>query len=204
MKSLQGVERLSETRSGLLVGYYPSRPLFFLYTFSESNLVTVTHCLRDYITQAKAVEIKMKNQLVTALREKSLLENEIAEYKTDNDELTEKITLSVEMMQMYKNERDELKAAHDRALIATLGMNHSAESSMSNDTLPRFLSDYSYSEIQDATRCFDSSLNLDERGYWVLYKGLLHHTEVDIKLFDSDSANGRSEYRQEVHSIYFH
>lgn len=141
----------------------------------------------------------MNNQLVSAIKEKSLMENEITQYKIDNKELIEKITLSVEMMKRYKNELDELKAAHIRGLRAGQEMNPFAESSSSCGTWPKFLSEFSYSEIEDATRCFDPSLKIDARGYQVMYRGLLHQTEVDIKILDADNPKGHSEYQQEVH-----
>ncbi|KAK1558734.1 hypothetical protein Q3G72_006009 [Acer saccharum] len=57
---------------------------------------------------------------------------------------------------------------------------------------------FSLSEIHEATRYFDPSLKITEQEYGSIYKGLLHHTPVTIKVLNLDSLQGPSEFQQEV------
>ncbi|KAK0580676.1 hypothetical protein LWI29_004921 [Acer saccharum] len=57
---------------------------------------------------------------------------------------------------------------------------------------------FSLSEIHEATRYFDPSLKVTEQEYGSIYKGLLHHTPVTIKVLNLDSLQGPSEFQQEV------
>ncbi|KAF6152316.1 hypothetical protein GIB67_005970 [Kingdonia uniflora] len=57
---------------------------------------------------------------------------------------------------------------------------------------------YSIDEIEGATDCFAESLKIGEGGYGPVYRALLDHTPVAIKVLRPDAAQGRKQFQQEV------
>lgn len=57
---------------------------------------------------------------------------------------------------------------------------------------------YNIEEIEVATDNFRSSLKLGEGGYGPVYKGVLEHTTVAIKILRPDMPQGQRQFRQEV------
>uniref|UniRef100_A0A7N0VAB3 RING-type E3 ubiquitin transferase n=2 Tax=Kalanchoe fedtschenkoi TaxID=63787 RepID=A0A7N0VAB3_KALFE len=95
---------------------------------------------------------------------------------------------------------NKLIAAQERksALRAAEGPRHQAESSGSVDSSPKFFSEFSFTDIMDATRHFYPSLKIGEESSQRIYKGVLHGTVVAVKVIFADGLEGSSEYRQEV------
>ncbi|KAF6157934.1 hypothetical protein GIB67_015250 [Kingdonia uniflora] len=62
---------------------------------------------------------------------------------------------------------------------------------------PQFLSDFSLLEIKEATHSFDQSLNIGGESGSV-YRGFLRNTGVPIKMLQSNSLEGCSEFQVEV------
>ncbi|XP_050236594.1 U-box domain-containing protein 33-like isoform X2 [Mercurialis annua] len=69
---------------------------------------------------------------------------------------------------------------------------------VSNSEMHQFLSVFSLSEIQEATRNFDLAFKIGEGGYGNIYKGFLRKTPVAIKVLNRESLQGPSEFTQEV------
>lgn len=57
---------------------------------------------------------------------------------------------------------------------------------------------YSIEEIEAATNFFAESLKIGEGGYGPVYKCLLDHTPVAVKVLRPDAAQGRSQFQREV------
>ncbi|KAH0970633.1 hypothetical protein GBA52_022789 [Prunus armeniaca] len=67
------------------------------------------------------------------------------------------------------------------------------------DAIRRFFTEFSFTEIEEATRNFDPSLKIGEGGYGsIFFKGSLRHTQVAIKLLHAHSMQGPSEFQQEA------
>ncbi|KAF2282599.1 hypothetical protein GH714_043228 [Hevea brasiliensis] len=115
------------------------------------------------------------------------LESQIADADLMVKELEQKITSSEELLQNYKKERDELQIERDNSLKEAEELRH----------IPQF-SEFSFSEIEEATQNFNPSLKIGEGGYGNIYKGLLGHRQVAIKVLSSHSSQGPAEYQQEV------
>ncbi|OMP00407.1 hypothetical protein COLO4_12716 [Corchorus olitorius] len=163
---------------------------------------------REEIEEALAREKeeldKMKNQrdevmveLQNALEQKSSLEKQIVESEKVVKELEEKIISAVELLQNYKQERDELQMERDNALREAEELRKS-RAETSGTHIPQFFTEFSFSEIEEATHNFDPSLKIGEGGYGSIYKGLLRHITVAIKMLHSNSLQGPSEFQQEV------
>lgn len=57
---------------------------------------------------------------------------------------------------------------------------------------------YSIEEIEVATDYFNISNKVGEGGYGPVYKGLLNHTPVAIKVLRPDISQGKRQFQQEV------
>ena len=68
--------------------------------------------------------------------------------------------------------------------------------------MPQFFSEFSFSEIEEATHHFDPSLKIGEGGYGNIYKGILGQTQVAVKMRRSNSMQGPAEFQQEVILIF--
>ncbi|KAG5521985.1 hypothetical protein RHGRI_034265 [Rhododendron griersonianum] len=151
---------------------------------------------------------KMKQQVDVVLDElristeqRSSLETQIANSEKMVQELEHKMFSAVELLQKYKKQRDELHAERDKALKVAEELRKNQEEAASNTIAPQLFSDFSLAEIEGATRNFDSSLKIGEGGYGSIYKGLLRHTEVAIKMLHPNSLQGPSEFQKEVNIL---
>jgi nucleoredoxin len=57
---------------------------------------------------------------------------------------------------------------------------------------------YTIEEIEAATEFFSKSLKIGEGGYGPVFKCLLDHTPVAVKVLRPDAAQGRSQFQREV------
>ncbi|VAI45475.1 unnamed protein product [Triticum turgidum subsp. durum] len=66
-----------------------------------------------------------------------------------------------------------------------------------SDTDPRYRR-YSIDDIEAATHKFDRALKIGEGGYGPVYKAVLDHTNVAIKILRPDASQGRRQFQQEI------
>ncbi|KAE9595512.1 hypothetical protein Lal_00030468 [Lupinus albus] len=128
---------------------------------------------------------------------KSLLESQIASNELMIKELEEKIISAVDLLRDYKNERDELQIQRDNALREAEELRRTQGESSSTQVIQSF-SEFSFLEIEEATRNFDPNLKIGEGGYGSIFRGIMRHTEVAVKILHADSMQGPSEFQQEV------
>lgn len=57
---------------------------------------------------------------------------------------------------------------------------------------------YSIDDIEAATHKFDRALKIGEGGYGPVYKAVLDHTNVAIKILRPDASQGRRQFQQEI------
>ncbi|CAN8286201.1 unnamed protein product [Cochlearia groenlandica] len=135
-------------------------------------------------------------ELQSAMDQKEMLENQIAEADGTLEKLNQKLDTAVKLLQKLKDEREELQRERDRALREAEELRSRAETSTLQ--LPQYFTDFSFSEIEEATNHFDLTLKIGEGGYGTIYIGRLRHTQVAIKMMNPNSSQGHIEYQQEV------
>jgi predicted RNase H-like nuclease (RuvC/YqgF family) len=140
---------------------------------------------------------KVNEELQLALDLKSSLESQLASSEVMIQELEQKIISAVELLQSYKNERDELQMQRDNALREAEDL-RKKQGEGSSSHVAQLFSEFSFSEIEEATGNFNPSLKIGEGGYGNIFKGLLRHTEVAIKVLHANSMQGPLEFQQEV------
>ncbi|CAL0315073.1 unnamed protein product [Lupinus luteus] len=152
---------------------------------------------KEELDNIKSQRGKVKEELQHVLDQKSLFRSQIASNELMIKELEEKIISAVDLLRDYKDERDELQMQRDNALRKAEELRREQGESSSTQVL-RFFSEFSFLEIEEATRNFDPNLKIGEGGYGSIFKGIMRHTEVAIKVLHADSMQGPSEFQQEV------
>ncbi|KAG5538373.1 hypothetical protein RHGRI_019075 [Rhododendron griersonianum] len=150
------------------------------------------------LEQRKQQVGEVTEELCIALEHKSSMESQIANSEQMVKDLEQKMFSAVEMLQKCKKERDELQKERDNALKEAEELRREKAGATANRLAPEFFSEFSFSEIVEATSNFDLSLKIGEGGYGNIYKGQLRHTQVAIKILNSNSMQGPSEFQQEV------
>ncbi|ESQ39212.1 hypothetical protein EUTSA_v10001310mg [Eutrema salsugineum] len=148
-----------------------------------------------FVTIKKEQQVVME-ELQSAMDQKAMLENQIAESDGTLEKLNQKLDIAVKLLQQLRDEREELQTERDRALREAEDLRSRAETSTLQ--LPQYFTDFSFSEIDEATNHFDSTLKIGEGGYGSIYIGILRHTQVAIKILNPNNSQGPVEYQQEV------
>lgn len=143
---------------------------------------------------------EMLEELKISLNHKSLLEKQLAESEKTVKELEEKIIAAVGLLKNYRKERGDLQIERDNALRTAEELKKKGASSSHT---PQYFAEFSFAEIEKATRNFDLSVKIGEGGYGSIYKGFLRYTQVAIKMLHSDSFQGPSEFQQEVRCMFY-
>lgn len=152
---------------------------------------------KEELENAKRLRDKVKEELRLALDQKASLESQIASSELIIKELEQKIVSAVDLLQSYKNEREELQIQRDNALREAEEL-RKKQGEASSSHVPQLFSEFSFSEIKEATNNFNPTLKIGEGGYGSIFKGVLSYTEVAIKRLHSDSMQGPLEFQQEV------
>ncbi|XP_014497846.1 U-box domain-containing protein 33 isoform X2 [Vigna radiata var. radiata] len=152
---------------------------------------------KEELENAKRLRDKVREELHLALDQKASLESQIASSELIIKELEQKIVSAVDLLQSYKNEREELQIQRDNALREAEEL-RKKQGEASSSHVPQLFSEFSFSEIKEATDNFNPSLKIGEGGYGSIFKGVLSYTEVAIKRLHSDSMQGPLEFQQEV------
>ncbi|KAE9605398.1 hypothetical protein Lal_00024550 [Lupinus albus] len=152
---------------------------------------------REELDNMKSQRDKVKEELQLGLDQESSLESQIASTELMMKELEEKIISAVSLLHTYKNERDDLQMQRDNALREAEELRKKQGESSSTQSL-QFLSEISFLEIEEATNNFNPALKIGEGGYGSIFKGIMRHKEVAIKMLRPDSMQGPSEFQQEV------
>ncbi|KAK1376874.1 U-box domain-containing protein 33 [Heracleum sosnowskyi] len=178
---------------------------------SESSYAEEVKCKKE-IEEALASRIEeikklkpeleeVKKELQLALEQKLSLELKIKNSDKMMEDLEEKIFSTVDLLECYKKEKDELLVERETALGLAEELRKKQVEYTSNECMTTFNDVFSLTEIEEATRNFDPSLKIGEGGYGSIYRGVLHHTQVAIKVLHSDSSQGPSEFEREVNVL---
>ncbi|KAL3536813.1 hypothetical protein ACH5RR_000179 [Cinchona calisaya] len=144
---------------------------------------------------------EIKEKLRIAMEQKSSLDCQIATADNTIQDLEQKMFSAVGLLQKYKKERDDLQVERDNSVREAEELRKKQAEEASSASISCFFSEYSFWEIEKATSNFDPAFKIGEGGYGSIYKGLLHHTQVAIKILHPQSLQGPLEYQQEVNIL---
>ncbi|KNA19456.1 hypothetical protein SOVF_061300 isoform A [Spinacia oleracea] len=141
---------------------------------------------------------KVLQELQKASDQRLSLETQYEKSKLTEKEMEEKMFSAVDLLQKYKNEREELQVERDRALQEAEVLRKQFPQGTSSSHVPFFFSEFSFSDLEKATDSFHPSLKIGEGGYGSIYKGFLRQTQVAVKVLNPNSRQGPREFGQEV------
>uniref|UniRef100_A0A2N9FKU1 RING-type E3 ubiquitin transferase n=1 Tax=Fagus sylvatica TaxID=28930 RepID=A0A2N9FKU1_FAGSY len=156
------------------------------YSTCPSHQVVDIGLITSVRTKDRRIDDTLYTQLEQAMAE---VENARLHFK--------RIASSVKQLQRYKTERDELQRKHDNALNKVQELK-SKQGGVSSTHMPDFFSEFSYLEIKEATQNFDPSTKFGDGRYRSIYKGLLRHTQVAIKMLHHHSLQEPFGLQREV------
>lgn len=129
--------------------------------------------------------------------QKSVLDRKASEYQCDMEELEKKMFAAVDLLVSFKDKRDKLLIEREGAMDKLRKLKNIVKREPSryrNAEMPMF----SFVEIIEATRNFDPSWKIGEGRHGSVYKGLLRHMDVALKMFPSYGSHSQSAFQYEV------
>lgn len=142
---------------------------------------------------------ELLKELQHVQEQKSLLERKASEYWCEVEELEKKMFAAVDLLVSFKEKRDKLQIEHEGAMdklrkLKNIVKREPSSSRHRSAEMPTF----SFMEIIEATRNFDPSWKIGEGRHGSVYKGLLRHMDVALKMFPSYGSHSQSTFQYEV------
>ncbi|CAA2970536.1 U-box domain-containing 33 [Olea europaea subsp. europaea] len=156
---------------------------------------------KEEVEKMKCHLNEIMNELRVAQEQKSDIERQIANSDKIVEDLEQKMFSAVELLQKYKKERDELQVERDNALRVAEELRGKQAEEATSPYVPQFFSEFTFTEIEEATNNFDQALKIGEGGYGSIYRGVLRHTQVAVKMLHPNSSQGPLEFQQEVNIL---
>ncbi|CAL5075479.1 unnamed protein product [Urochloa decumbens] len=198
------------------------------FDISGKNNVVLsdTESARKEAYEEKCRREKAERELFEALQKAQASENSYFREMKQKNELEEKLTTIMEEIESLTVRTDELcaklqgereqrvvlekRGAHsdriikdlmlqrDKALRETEALRSRKGESTPTEERMMHITEFSYSEIKEATNNFDHSMKIGESVYGSVYKGFLRHTNVAIKKLNPETTQTQSQFSQEV------
>ncbi|KAJ4778420.1 U-box domain-containing protein kinase family protein [Rhynchospora pubera] len=143
---------------------------------------------------------KERDEIIDELKrvqeQRAQLELELINSKSILKDLQEKLSEAHSLLLSLEQEQEHLRQDRDcatREIQQLRAKIKELESCRSSD-----FSEFTYTELQEATNNFDDSLKIGEGGYGSVYRGVLRSTDVAIKLLNPQGMQGKSEFHKEM------
>ncbi|XP_060203662.1 U-box domain-containing protein 32 [Lycium barbarum] len=135
------------------------------------------------------------------IQEKKLvLESQITESSYAGQELEEKIIQAVELLKSFRKQRDEMQIERDNAIKDVNRFRKLVQDDADEYCIKNFFS-ISFSDIIEATQNFDPSSNIGEGKFGSVYKGIIHHVKVAIKMLPACGSLSDSDFQHKAESL---
>ncbi|XP_006661001.1 U-box domain-containing protein 33-like [Oryza brachyantha] len=141
-------------------------------------------------------------------REKARLEkehlqicNELQKANEQRVELERKLMHANSLMEELQHVQREMQHEKDNAVKEAEKMRLINCNNVFCSTGAVALTEFSYTEITEATNDFDESKKIGHGGCGSVYKGFLRHTTVAIKKFNREGVTGEKEFNDEVETL---
>ncbi|KAF3623127.1 Receptor protein kinase, putative isoform 2 [Capsicum annuum] len=135
------------------------------------------------------------------IQEKKLvLESQITESSYAGKELEEKILQAVELLISFRKQRDEMQVERDNAIKEVNRFRKLAQDDADEYCIQNFFS-ISFSDIIEATQNFDPSSKIGEGKLGSVYKGIIHHIKVAIKMLPDFGSLSDSDFQNKAERL---
>ena len=143
---------------------------------------------------------KLLKELHRVHEQKSLLERKASESRCDVEELEKKMFAAVDLLVSFKEKRDKLQIEQEDATNELRKLKNMVERESSCNRRAE-MPTFSFMEIIEATRNFDPSWKIGEGRHGSVYKGVLRHMDVALKMFPSYGSHSQSTFQYEVNLV---
>ncbi|KAJ0525781.1 putative protein kinase RLK-Pelle-RLCK-IXb family [Helianthus annuus] len=174
---------------------------------SEKSLMEESERIKEIVVTltTKAQEIEtMKNQrdqfikeLQTVKDQQPGLVDQISRARESEKELEERIIQAVNLLITFKENRDNLQDTRDNARREINRLEKYVRVESTDLSHAEFYKP-SFMEIMEATKDFDQSLKIGEGKRGSVYKGILRHLRVAIKMLPSLGSQSDAEFENEA------
>ncbi|WCJ22781.1 U-box domain-containing protein kinase family protein [Euphorbia peplus] len=145
---------------------------------------------------------KREEERLVTLDQRLLQQIQASDFASKMEELKDERLSAVHQCEEYKKERDRLLEEHEdlRQLAQAIQLSKEGENGSCSNTNQSLLS-FSYSEIEEATCGFDLLLRIGETRHGNVYKAVIRHIPVAIKMMTWRSTMGKQAFQQEVDTM---
>jgi len=138
-----------------------------------------------------------RRELLMVQDQCSALKHQMRESELNVKEFEEKIISAAQLLISFKEKRDQLRIERDKAIQEMEILRRMKQQRTAMLSAPQF-STFSLAEIDEATRSFDPSQRIGDGKYGSVYKGILRHMEVAIRMLPNDGSQGQWRFEREV------
>ncbi|KAL7003436.1 hypothetical protein U1Q18_004592, partial [Sarracenia purpurea var. burkii] len=163
--------------------------------------------MEEVLARQKEELERMKNQhdqctkeLLMIRDQNRVLECQLMESRSVEEELEEKIIQAVNLLITFREKRDKLRIEHSKTIRQINGLKKMVKRDAADLCKLQFFA-FSFWEINEATRDFNPSWKIGDGRYGSVYKGLLRHLKVAIKMLPSNCSQGHVEFEQEAWAL---
>ncbi|XP_078165559.1 uncharacterized protein LOC144560268 [Carex rostrata] len=142
---------------------------------------------------------KELNQKISTLRDDRTSSTEEKKNKQNNPDNANEESPAVQI-ELLKAQKliEQLMSERDYARKEVEELRQLTEQQVPGSQYVGYFTEYSSSDLRDATNNFDESFKLGEGGFGIVYKGVLHNTNIAIKIMKETSSEGAKEFHQEI------
>ena len=144
---------------------------------------------------------ELMEELQKVNEKKEQMEIHIAESELLIKDFHEKLSAAKRQLSSLQRENEELQKEREDAIRAAEELRQKREKADNSTQGVMNFTEFTFSELERATNNFDDSMKIGEGGYGSVYKGFLRHTMVAIKMLNSESMQGQTEFYQEVKPV---
>uniref|UniRef100_A0A0E0M4R4 RING-type E3 ubiquitin transferase n=1 Tax=Oryza punctata TaxID=4537 RepID=A0A0E0M4R4_ORYPU len=145
-----------------------------------------------------AIEERLTREKASLEKEHLQIYNELQKANEQIMELERRLMDANSLMQELHTVQGELQREKDNAVKEAEKMSQINCNNVSCSTGAVALTEFTYTEIKEATNDFNESKMIGHGGCGSVYKGFLRHTTVAIKKFNREGTTGEKEFDDEV------
>ncbi|XAR53649.1 Non-specific serine/threonine protein kinase [Bertholletia excelsa] len=155
---------------------------------------------RQELERMKDLYDQYSEELQMIHDQKPVLESQLMESQSMEEELEEKIIQAANLLITFKGKRDKLRVEYNNAIGEINRLQHLVEYDAADLHRLHFFS-LSFRDIHKATQEFDLSQKIGDGRYGSVYKGLLQHLKVAIKMLPFHGSQSHVEFEKEAWNL---
>jgi chromosome segregation ATPase len=153
--------------------------------------------MKQEIDALKQDRDEIIDKLIKVSKQKETLEKRVNEYVGIVKDLEDVLAANKSLIHSQQSEYEQVKHERDNAIKDADELHQEKEKTVSCSSLT-CNTEFSLSELKQATEDFSDTMKVGEGGFGCVFKGVLRNTTVAIKMLRSHNVQGQSQFQQEV------